>query len=690
MSSFQDKLHHKILDHTVDVHRYEVSLRSQVLKMLDDLMSELAADIVDSGLDTPRTDWQRSRLQSLADTAQEKINETYQQIASISSGELSQMAEITGESVIAAFNDAFGADILKAPGWTKEYLTRLADGTLIEGAPSADWWARQGNVLAQRFQDDMRKGLLRGDTITELRNRVMDPIGKRDLRLKENQDAASLIRGARRNAEALVRTSAISVANAAHMDAYRGNSDLIEGVSWAATLDMRTCLQCAPLDGQTWMLNEYHPIPALHWKCFAPGTLVESPSVLRGFERTYTGDVVIVRTSAGNEVTCTPNHPILTDAGWVAAGLIKKGQKVVQRLPGDGFISPAPNAVKVKTRIEDVVCSFLSARGMISMAVPLTSKDFHGDSRNQEVAIVWANRDLPRENHIIASEHVGESFFKNRGKRGLSSLSCFSSEGEGINAGGSPLGSDVGISSEGLTLLSGETTHSEKHCLGTTPSFNSVFAEPPLDDVSGDTQALRDRLDTIAVFIGRENLVTIDQDAIRGSNRNTRGDEVSMDSFSVLADFIRETVEIFSSLIAFDEVLEVRNRPGFVGHVYNLETEGNWYVASNIITHNCRCILLPVTKSWEQLAKEAKGDSALGRAMDQALAKNPGLRASMDGPVSSKLTYEGWFDSLSSSRQEEILGPGKFKLWSQGQLSMVDMLDQRGNPLTLAELKARH
>jgi hypothetical protein len=32
----------------------------------------------------------------------------------------------------------------------------------------------------------------------------------------------------------------------------------------------------------------------------------------------------------------------------------------------------------------------------------------------------------------------------------------------------------------------------------------------------------------------------------------------------------------------------------WMGHIYNLETMGGWYVANSIITHNCRCDLLPV------------------------------------------------------------------------------------------------
>lgn len=72
----------------------------------------------------------------------------------------------------------------------------------------------------------------------------------------------------------------------------------------------------------------------------------------------------------------------------------------------------------------------------------------------------------------------------------------------------------------------------------------------------------------------------------------------------------------------------------------------------------------------------------------------PSQRASMYGPVDQSLTYEGWLKREVSKRGdqwgEDILGPSKFKLWKSGKLGLADMLDQRGNPLSVAELLKRH
>lgn len=42
-----------------------------------------------------------------------------------------------------------------------------------------------------------------------------------------------------------------------------------------------------------------------------------------------------------------------------------------------------------------------------------------------------------------------------------------------------------------------------------------------------------------------------------------------------------------------DRILHV-DRVRFSGHVYNLQTVTGWYEAAGIITHNCRCTILPV------------------------------------------------------------------------------------------------
>jgi SPP1 gp7 family putative phage head morphogenesis protein len=84
-----------------------------------------------------------------------------------------------------------------------------------------------------------------------------------------------LLKKARRNAEALVRTSYQTVMSEARQDAYRANDDVIKGTELCAVLDQRTTLICRGYDGKTWDLNGKpippntlpQRIPPLHWGC---------------------------------------------------------------------------------------------------------------------------------------------------------------------------------------------------------------------------------------------------------------------------------------------------------------------------------------------------------------------------------------------------------------------------------------
>jgi len=81
---------------------------------------------------------------------------------------------------------------------------------------------------------------------------------------------------------------------------------------------------------------------------------------------------------------------------------------------------------------------------------------------------------------------------------------------------------------------------------------------------------------------------------------------------------------------------------------------------------NCRSVIIPVTKSWEELAKEAGGDTELAKQLDEI---PEGERASIGGPVPAGMTYKEWFGEQTKKRQLEILRPELFGKHEQGKLT---------------------
>ena len=299
--------------------------------MIDRLGQDLVSQLTGAGLDTPRTAWQRARLSALLDEAGKTIGKAYEGITSEVSDEMKGLVQITGQGVVTACNDAFGASLMVPVKWTPELLSKLADETLIQGATQVEWWARQGDGMAQAFADQMRQGMLRGETVAHLRDRIMgqnlpgvDAVGKVDLRTVQPQLRAP-IWTARRNAEALVRTSVISTANAAHMAAFEANADIMDGVQWCSTLDTRTCLVAGtPVSTPTGTT----PIDKLKLGDLVIGGSGK-PRRVQGVMNRKTVRTVKVTLSNGETIQCTEDHLWLDfDQKWVEAKDLKPGDSL--------------------------------------------------------------------------------------------------------------------------------------------------------------------------------------------------------------------------------------------------------------------------------------------------------------------------------------------------------------------------
>jgi hypothetical protein len=89
---------------------------------------------------------------------------------------------------------------------------------------------------------------------------------------------------------------------------------------------------------------------------------------------------------------------------------------------------------------------------------------------------------------------------------------------------------------------------------------------------------------------------------------------------------------------------------------------------------NDRCVMTPVTKSWQDMGIDMPGMS--------------GVRASSQGPV--KMSFDEWFKGRTPAQQDEQFGPGRAQMFRDGEITTRQMVDMTGHPLSLAELKARY
>lgn len=91
---------------------------------------------------------------------------------------------------------------------------------------------------------------------------------------------------------------------------------------------------------------------------------------------------------------------------------------------------------------------------------------------------------------------------------------------------------------------------------------------------------------------------------------------------------------------------------------------------------NCRCVLVGISKTFKELGID------LPEPLD-------GERASSSGPVPVNTTFNDYLNRMGKAFQDEVLGPGRAQLWRDGKITLQDLVNGQGNPLTLAELRAK-
>jgi hypothetical protein len=265
--SANDALVDLYMERAIDILRLESGTRDKVIRLLDDLEGELVALIAKIDPTAPaRLADQRRRLTKLLDAVQAAIRATYRGANTLMGAEIRNIVDVEATWTGNAINAATRATFVDA-GITRGFLETLVSEVLIQGAPSKEWWSRQAGGLAQRFSDEMRRGMAIGESNDDLIARIRGRDGARGL-----MDIS------RNSAERLVRASVQAAANTAREAMYSENDDLIASLQWHATLDTRTSVWCITRDGHHYSNTDEHKPkdggPAwlegpgkLHWGC---------------------------------------------------------------------------------------------------------------------------------------------------------------------------------------------------------------------------------------------------------------------------------------------------------------------------------------------------------------------------------------------------------------------------------------
>lgn len=258
------------------VARAEAGVRADVLRLLQATEQDIVDQIRRIDPSEPGAlRFRQQRLEGLLKAIRPMIQDGYDTIADGTSKALLDIASAEVGGTARAINVQLGIDLIQ-PRVPEAMLRALVDTTLLPTATTPqdlsaigrEWWNRQAGVLQQRVFDTMNVGIVQGETLQQLVNRV------RGTRAKGYTDGVMDL--ARRDAQRLVRTWTSLTLNKARESTYEANQDVIKGIQHVSTLDGRTSLICIARSGNTYTLPEHKPLPPtqhpyapipLHWNC---------------------------------------------------------------------------------------------------------------------------------------------------------------------------------------------------------------------------------------------------------------------------------------------------------------------------------------------------------------------------------------------------------------------------------------
>ena len=268
-------IENEVFKNAINLSKYEKELQDKVVNpLIRGAWSEVKKKM--KAFDS-LTDFQQQRLAAQNDFLSQTFYSQFTTAENSLKEELVDFSALQAQQAINEINTAVRIPLLSVTSSPKFFAT-LVDKTLIEGLPLftqpnkndiPSYWTKLGEDTQRQVAQEIRKGLLLGETPRELRSRI---IGKKD---KQGNFQGGVLNTTRRNAEAITRTAVHEVTNEARSRMYEENLDVIEGVQSIATLDGRTTLLCRSYDGLKWVLPDYKPKghdkryirPPRHFRC---------------------------------------------------------------------------------------------------------------------------------------------------------------------------------------------------------------------------------------------------------------------------------------------------------------------------------------------------------------------------------------------------------------------------------------
>jgi SPP1 gp7 family putative phage head morphogenesis protein len=240
--AFNHDVFDRFTSRAVDLEKFTAGQRQKALRLLKQMERDLVLELAKADLPGYTiTAYKQQRLAALLTSTRATIQSAYVKMRAATEGDWQRLAKAEGEFVRRSINTLAGVE-LASVSLNPEQLKAVISDVLIQGAPSKEWWKRQTASTTNKFADTVRHGVLQGQTNDEIARAV-------------RQNVTGVAAG---NVEILVRTSVQTITQAARLESFASNDDVIEGLQQHSTLDSRTTPICMAYSGAVWTNDEKH------------------------------------------------------------------------------------------------------------------------------------------------------------------------------------------------------------------------------------------------------------------------------------------------------------------------------------------------------------------------------------------------------------------------------------------------
>ena len=346
------------------------------------------------------------------------------------------------------------------------------------------------------------------------------------------------------------------------------------------------------------------PLPPFHPRCVMPGSTVSGRGIYAALRAVYEGDAIELTTRGAHRLTVTPNHPVMTPAGWLPASDLREGDHIFSAADARSPLARAgeEDLDYMPTAIEDVFQTF-AARG-IHASVPAAGDDLHGDAGGVEgkVDVVLADRRLLDILHAKVVQEFGELELMRPGER--------SGASERFGASGELLGASATSSRRCVGCGRGPWADAN-----TVPG--EVLAHRALRDVCVDGEVIQTLTGEVplgvAIDVRDGDLASRRQAHLFGTSANPDAKAFELGAYAgrARAEVARAVGEGDARGVQLDELVGV-NRIAYSGHVYDLSSIDGSYQVDTCIVSNCAHTIMGVSEQVERLKRGAEQRDAGG------------------------------------------------------------------------------